>query len=173
METKRVAVVGMTDVGKASIISRMVYGVFPSLLHPMFNEVSLLQKNDTLFEFHYTSGLSNSHAAALRNKTMQICDIILYVYSWDNPWSLRWLRSIIADHPRGVQAVLVCNKIDILGTDDETSVGNNYTESDMPHLFVSAKEDIKISHLLRKLSSIPLHKHIKQKESRNVCCEIL
>lgn len=173
MQHKRVAFVGMSDVGKSSIISRIVNGIFPTTSRPMFKEVSHLQRNDTVFELHYTSGASNSCDAALRKDTMQLCDIIVYVHAWDNPSSMRWLRSIIAHHPRGVPALLVCNKVDILGPLDETSVGNQDPECDMPHIFVSAKDDIKISSLLQKLLSIHIDKHIEKKECINVCCEIL
>jgi hypothetical protein len=93
VQKQGVSVVGMTEVGKASIISRMVNGVFPCLHLPMFKEVSLMQRNYTFIQFHNTSGISNSYAAALRNYPMQLCEIIVYVYCWDNPWSLRWLRS--------------------------------------------------------------------------------
>lgn len=165
MKQKTVSFVGSKGVGKSSIISQIVYRIFPETHHKDLKHICKYQRADTVYEFRcINSEHMKSSQTHLRHSHM-----IVYVYAWDDPSSYRWVQTHLQRHPKGVPAIVVCNKIDLSGNCGETFLAND--GFCLQRLFLSAKEDMYISHLFRVIESVG--KYSIPTVQRNACCLIL
>lgn len=154
MQKKIVTFVGDKEVGKSSIISQIVYKEFSQRLQ---YDVCKFVRDDVFYEISH-----NQHPNQSKNVTS---NIIVYVYCWDKPESYRWVEKSLKNHPKGIPAIVVCNKIDLIG-------GHTWDEFGLERVFVSAKENRNIHYLFDKIHStqISVDHHDVDESS---CCAVL
>jgi len=164
MKKKIVTFVGCQEVGKSSIISQIVYKVFPQTFHSELKDVCTYHRDDTLFEFRYTAPTEKN----MSKHKMGESHLIIYVYAWDDPRSYRWIQKYLHLHPKGIPSLLVCNKIDLMGELGEIFLCNNHFGQE--RIYTSAKESKNISLLFDKIQSMETNDLAIQNKS---CCVIL
>ena len=165
MKKKVVTFVGDKGVGKSSIISQIVYKVFPQTVHFDLKDICRFQREDSVYEFRYIPPTPNH----LSSKKVFSSDMIVYVYSWDNPASYRWVETSLCQHPRGIPIIVVCNKVDLIGEMGQSLLCDDSNEQQK--VFVSAKEGTNISNLFAKIHSYEANATITM--HKNSCCVLL
>lgn len=174
-----IAFVGFSGVGKSSLMSQLIYKIFPTKPCGELKDCCHFERDGYKWKFFYTSGLSNKGGDSMRYYSVQLCDLIVYTYAWDNIVSRNWLKTIMKNHPSGKPAIFVCNKMDIIFSDMDCSFATDslgwehgQNQFGVPCVFVSAKEGTNIAKLYNTIFSIStseLTTKSKQRKKKRLC----
>lgn len=176
-----VAFVGPKEVGKTSIIHMFLHRLFHSDYQPTIDDMYTVHTKGYCIEIFDTSGETENPERRLRNNAIDLCDVVVYVFSVASQTSLRDLHGIILNQKlrdRTLKpSILVGNKMDMPWSVSKQMLQIVQSDLNTNYMPVSSKDGINVDVLFKVITKVA----DKKEKNREIiidpyqmtCCNIV